>query len=231
MVEPPADGEHAQHLLGRRRESRSIAHHQRVAQRRRQRAAAVEAGREQLLGEQRVALAAREQAVDAARAPGGAPRMSASCSASSSRVSGASSIAPRARRRARARPAAGAAGGGGAARRGGRWRRRARARGTGCGARKARNARVERSAQCRSSIDEQRPAPRAPSRVEQREQRLEQARLRGAALVVGASRRAAPRRRARAAAPRARRGPRRAARRARGRRRAPAGAARATSGA
>ena len=40
------------------------AQHQRVAQRRRQRAAPVEPGGQQLLGEQRVALAARVEAVD-----------------------------------------------------------------------------------------------------------------------------------------------------------------------
>ena len=59
----PRGGEQPQHLLGRLAEALD-PHHQRVAQRRRQAAAAVEPGREQLLGEQRVALAARVQALD-----------------------------------------------------------------------------------------------------------------------------------------------------------------------
>ena len=100
--------------------------HQRVAQRRRQRAAPVHPGRQQLLGEQRVALRAREQPVEQILARLG-PRMSASCSASSSRVSGAARRGGRAHR-ARARPAAAAADGGGAARPGGRSRPPARAR-------------------------------------------------------------------------------------------------------
>ena len=61
VVEPAARREHAQRLLRVRREALD-PQHQRVAQRRRERAAAVRARRQQLLGEQRVALAAREQA-------------------------------------------------------------------------------------------------------------------------------------------------------------------------
>jgi hypothetical protein len=63
VVEPAPDREHAQQL-GRRRREALDAHHQRVAKRGGQRAAPVEAGGEQLLGEQRVALAARVQALD-----------------------------------------------------------------------------------------------------------------------------------------------------------------------
>ena len=56
-------GEHAQHVL--RRIAQALdAHHQRVAQRGREPAAAVEPRGQQLLGEQRVALAARVQALD-----------------------------------------------------------------------------------------------------------------------------------------------------------------------
>ena len=60
------DGEHAQDLLRGVGEPLG-ADHQRVAQRRRQRAAAVAAGRQQLLGEQRVPLAAAVQALDERR--------------------------------------------------------------------------------------------------------------------------------------------------------------------
>ena len=63
MVQPPARREQPQHLL-RLAAQPLDPQHQRVAQRRRQRAAAVRAGREQLLGEQRVALRAREQPVE-----------------------------------------------------------------------------------------------------------------------------------------------------------------------
>ena len=59
----PRGREQPQHLL-RRLAQALDAHHQRVAQRRREGAAAVEPGREQLLGEQRVALAARVQTLD-----------------------------------------------------------------------------------------------------------------------------------------------------------------------
>ena len=59
----PAGGEQAQHLLRGLGEALD-PQHQRVAQRGRQRAAPVEPGGEQLLGEQRVALAARVQALD-----------------------------------------------------------------------------------------------------------------------------------------------------------------------
>ena len=55
--------EQPQHLLGGLAQALD-PHHQRVAQRGRQPAAAVEPRREQLLGEQRVALAARVQALD-----------------------------------------------------------------------------------------------------------------------------------------------------------------------
>ena len=56
-------GEQPQHLLGRLAQALD-PDHQRVAQRRRQPAAAVEPRREQLLGEQRVALAARVEALE-----------------------------------------------------------------------------------------------------------------------------------------------------------------------
>jgi len=57
-----ADGQHAQEVLGLRRQALD-AQQQRLPHRRRQRAAAVVAGGQQLLGEQRVALRARPQAV------------------------------------------------------------------------------------------------------------------------------------------------------------------------
>src|SRR5204863_481209 len=57
-VERLADGERAQQLLRRLAEALD-AHHQRVAERRREPAATVEAGGQELLHEQRVALAAR----------------------------------------------------------------------------------------------------------------------------------------------------------------------------
>ena len=63
VVQAAAGGEHAQRLLGVGGEPLD-PQHQRVAQRRRERAAAVRARRQQLLGEQRVALAAREQPRD-----------------------------------------------------------------------------------------------------------------------------------------------------------------------
>ena len=59
-------GQPAQHLLGRLREPLH-AQHERVAQRRRQRAAPVQPDGEQLLGEQRVALAARVEPLQQAR--------------------------------------------------------------------------------------------------------------------------------------------------------------------
>ena len=65
VVDALADGQHAQDVLGRGVELLD-ADHERVAQRHRQRAAAVDAGREQLLGEERVALAAGVQTVDEA---------------------------------------------------------------------------------------------------------------------------------------------------------------------
>jgi hypothetical protein len=63
VVHPLAGRQQPQQLLGRRRQ-RLDAQHQRLAQRRRQRAAPVQAGGEQLLGEQRVALAAQVEALD-----------------------------------------------------------------------------------------------------------------------------------------------------------------------
>ena len=60
VIQPPAGREHAQRLL-RVRGQPLDPQHQRVAQRRRERAAPVRPGREQLLGEQRVALRAAEQ--------------------------------------------------------------------------------------------------------------------------------------------------------------------------
>ena len=71
VIEPAAGGEQPQQLLGRTRQALD-PQHQRVAQRRRQRAAAVEAGRQQLLGEQRVALRAREQPAEQVLARGAA---------------------------------------------------------------------------------------------------------------------------------------------------------------
>ena len=65
VVDALADGEHAQDVLGGRVELLD-AHHQRVAQGHRHRAATVDAGGEQLLGEERVALAAGVEAVDEA---------------------------------------------------------------------------------------------------------------------------------------------------------------------
>ena len=61
--ERASEREHAKHVLGRLVEALD-AHHQRVAKARRHAALAVEPGCEQLLGEQRVALAAGEQAID-----------------------------------------------------------------------------------------------------------------------------------------------------------------------
>ena len=97
-----------------------------------QRAAPVEPGGQELLGEERVALAAREQAVDqvgVGRRAEDVRELRGELVARQRRELDA----PRARARARARPAAGAAGGGDAARRSGRWRRPAPARRTGCG--------------------------------------------------------------------------------------------------
>ena len=71
VVQAATRGDHAQDLLGVLRE-RLDADHERVAQRRRQLAAAVEAGGQQLLGEERVALAARVHARDAPVVGGGA---------------------------------------------------------------------------------------------------------------------------------------------------------------
>ena len=63
VVQPPARGEQAEQLLRVGREPFD-AQHQRVAQRRRQRPAAVHARRQQLLGKQRIALRAHEQAIE-----------------------------------------------------------------------------------------------------------------------------------------------------------------------
>ena len=62
VVEPLADGDHPQHRLHRGREALD-PHHQRVAERGRQRSAAVASGRDQLLDEQRMPLRTREHAV------------------------------------------------------------------------------------------------------------------------------------------------------------------------
>ena len=71
VVQAATGRDHAQHLLGVLRE-RLDADHERVAQRRGQLAAPVEAGGQQLLGEERVALAARVHARDAPVVGGGA---------------------------------------------------------------------------------------------------------------------------------------------------------------
>ena len=63
VIEPPSGREQPQQLLRVLRQPLD-PQHQRVAQRRRQRAAPVHPGRQQLLGEQRVALRAREQPVE-----------------------------------------------------------------------------------------------------------------------------------------------------------------------
>ncbi len=63
MGQDAAGGEQLQHLLRRLVEALD-ADHERIAQRRRERAAPVEPGRQQLLGEQRVALAALVEARD-----------------------------------------------------------------------------------------------------------------------------------------------------------------------
>jgi hypothetical protein len=63
LVEAAACRQHPQHLL-RLLAQALDAHHQRVAQRRRKRAAAVEPGRQQLLGEERVALAPCPEPLD-----------------------------------------------------------------------------------------------------------------------------------------------------------------------
>ena len=127
------------------------AHHQRVAQRRRQRPAAVEAGGQQLLGEERVALAAGVQALDQRRL---------GLAAEDVRELQRQLLARERLQldvagwwgRASARPAAGAADGGGAARRCDRCRRSAAARRRACARGSVTKARVELSAQCMSSI-------------------------------------------------------------------------------
>jgi len=66
MVEPAPGRQQPQHLLGGVGQPLD-AHHERVAQGGGQAAAPVEAGRQELLGEERVALAALEQTADEVR--------------------------------------------------------------------------------------------------------------------------------------------------------------------
>ena len=207
------------------------AHHERVAQARRQRAAAVEAGGEQLLGEQRVALAAGEQALDELVLRRRAEDVREQRRRAPSRVSGASSIrrafgdalelGQQRAQRVAAVQLVGAVGrddehalGPQVAREERRGTRASSGRPSGC-------PRATAGAAC--------------SRPSALEQRTAAPRRRAAAPACSRSRAAARARRsgrrARAAAPRARPAPGPAARRSRGRPRAPASAARATSGA
>ena len=191
IVELPAGGEHADDLL------RVVAEpldpqRQRVGEARRHRAEPVEAGGQELLGEQRVALAAGEQPVEQRAVGRGAEDVGELLCELVAREPG--EVDAQRARRARARPAAGAAGGAGAARRAGRSRRTSSGSLPSVAARKRRNARVEASAQCRSSMtSSDRRLAREP--VEHREQRLEHP-----ALVAARRARARARRRGRAAA-------------------------------
>ena len=124
-------------------------HHEGVAQALRRGAAAVEPGGQQLLGVQRVALAAREQALDQ-RCSGSAPRMSVSASPKLVAVERLELDPPRAleplelgEQRAQRVAAVQLVGPVGEQQHTRSWRR--------LRARKATNVRVERSAQCMSS--------------------------------------------------------------------------------
>ena len=204
--------EHPQHLLRRLAEPLD-PHHQRVAQRARQPAATVEPRGEQLLGEQRVALAARVQALEqlgVGRAAEDVGEQVAELLARQpreldpARARVALELGEQRAQRVAAVQLVGAVGGD---------------HQHPLGPQAAREEDEEGARRAVGPVDvlqHERERLLAAELVEQREQRLEQLRL----AVRAAAGRCGPRRRAPAAAWRARRARCRAARRARGRRRA-----------